>query len=105
MMKELGIMSQRKKRFLHVAVTIILLALGGLGMYALTARESELERRRPPVPVPVVRTIKVEVGPQPVVIRGEGTVQPLREIRIAPEVGGKVVYVSPNMVNGGAFSI
>jgi RND family efflux transporter MFP subunit len=97
-------MSQKKRRFLHLAVTIILLALGGLGMYALTADESEVERRRPPVPVPVVRTIKVEVGSQLVVIRGEGTVQPLRQIRIAPEVGGKVVYVSPNMVNGGAFS-
>jgi RND family efflux transporter MFP subunit len=102
--KELEVMSQRKKRFLHLVVIIILLALGGLGMYALTTHKSEVERRRPPVSVPVVRTIRVTVGSQPVVVQGEGTVQPLQEIRIAPEVGGKVVYVSPNMVNGGAFS-
>ena len=104
MTKELNEMSRKKRRFLHLAATIALLVLGGLGMYVLTAHKSEVEKRRPPVPVPVVRTIKVEVGSQPMVIRGDGTVQPLREIRIAPEVSGKVVYVSPNMVNGGAFS-
>jgi RND family efflux transporter MFP subunit len=102
--KELNEMSRKKRRFLHLVVAIMFLALGGLGMYALTARESEVERRRPPVSVPVVRTIKVTVSSQPVIIRGEGTVQPLREIRIAPEVGGKVVSVSPNMINGGAFN-
>jgi RND family efflux transporter MFP subunit len=38
-----------------------------------------------------------------VFIRGEGTVRPLREINLVPEVSGKVVFLSPAMVNGGAF--
>jgi len=62
-----------------------------------------MKQRRPPAPVPMVRTIQTKSGPQTVSIQGEGTVQPLREINLVSEVGGKVVGVSPAMVNGGVF--
>ena len=64
----------------------------------------DLERKKPPPPVPIVRTIVVETGEQAIEIAGEGTVRPLREIALVPQVGGKVVSLSPAMVNGGAFS-
>ena len=97
-------MSPRKKRFIQFGISAILIAIGVVGFLVLTASKPEMKKRKPPAPVPMVRTIKTNSGPQTVYIRGEGTVQPLREINLVPEVGGKVVRVSPALVNGGVFS-
>ena len=97
-------MNKTKRRFLHVAIALVFVALGALGLRSLTASKPKLEKRKPPAPIPAVRTIKVKTGPQSVHIIGEGTVRPLREINVVPQVGGKVVYVSPALVNGGEFS-
>ena len=97
-------MNKTKRRFLHVAITFVFVALGALGLRSLTASKPQLEKRKPPAPIPMVRTIKVKTGPQSVNIIGEGTVRPLREINVVPQVGGKAVYVSPALVNGGEFS-
>jgi len=96
-------MSREKRRLLHVAVTIILVVMGVAGMRALTASKAELEKRKPSAPIPLVRTIGVTVGPHVVTVRGEGTVRPLQEIQLVPEVDGKVVDVSPALVDGGEF--
>ncbi|MDY6989676.1 MAG: efflux RND transporter periplasmic adaptor subunit [Thermodesulfobacteriota bacterium] len=96
-------MSKTKTRLLHVVITIGLIALGALGMRELTASKPEIEKRRPSTPTPLVRTIKVNVGPQSVTVQGEGTVRPLQEIQLVPEVDGKAVYVSPALVDGGQF--
>jgi len=97
-------MSPRKKRFIQFGISAVLIAIGVVGFLVLTASKPEMKKRKPPAPVPMVRTIKTNSGPQTVYIRGEGTVQPLREINLVPEVGGKVVRVSPALVNGGVFS-
>ncbi len=88
---------------LYFAVVIVLLALGLAGMGLLSASKPELEKRRPTTPAPMVKAVKVKSWKQPVIISGEGTVRPVREINLVPEVGGKVVYVSPALVNGGDF--
>jgi RND family efflux transporter MFP subunit len=97
-------MNKTKRRFLHVAISFVFVALGALGLRSLTASKPQLETRKPPAPIPMVRTITVKTGPQAVHIIGEGTVRPLREINVVPQVGGKLVYVSPALVNGGEFS-
>jgi len=96
-------MNKTKRRFLHFAITIIIIVLGAVGLSALTASKPPLKKRKTTVSIPVVRAIKVKTGPQTVIIRGEGTVRPLREITLIPQVGGKVVNVSPALVNGGEF--
>jgi len=45
----------------------------------------------------------IKTGPQWVHILGEGTVKPLRQINLVPQVGGKAVYVSSALVDGGEF--
>lgn len=97
-------MSKTRRRFLHLAIVIVLVALGAVGMWALIASKPQLKKQKPVVPAPMVRTIKVETRPQSVHVLGEGTVRPLLEIDLVPQVGGKVVYVSPALVNGGEFS-
>jgi len=92
-----------KKRLLHGSIAISLIIIGILGLSALTARKKELAKEKPDIPVPTVRTIRVETENLPMCIKGEGTVRPLREINLVPQVDGKVIYMSERLVNGGAF--
>ena len=89
---------------MHFAIAAAFVILGVIGMSALIAGKARIEKSRPLVPVHVVRTIKIRTMSQSIHIRGEGTVRPLQEIALSPQVGGKIVYVSPALVNGGAFS-
>ncbi|MEA3385036.1 MAG: efflux RND transporter periplasmic adaptor subunit [Thermodesulfobacteriota bacterium] len=93
----------KRKRLLHIVVTLALVVLGVLGMFALSLSKPQIRKQKQAVPVPMVRTIKVKTGPQSVHISGEGTVRPLQKIDLVPQVSGKVVYVSPALVNGGSF--
>jgi RND family efflux transporter MFP subunit len=97
-------MNAKRRKAFHLGMTIILVTLGVLGMRALTSSKPELKKERPPAPVPMVRALEIQTGPHTVQIEAEGTVRPLREINLVPQVDGKVVYVSPALVNGGQFS-
>jgi RND family efflux transporter MFP subunit len=96
-------MTKKKRRFFHFGVTVILVVFGILGMRALTVSKPPLKKHKRPAPVPMVRTLKVQTGPQAIRIQGEGTVRPLREINLVPQVSGKVLHMSSALVNGGAF--
>ena len=96
-------MSKFKRRIIHFAVMVIIIGIGVVGFLALTASKPQLKRTKPPVPVPTVRVSMIQTGPKAITIRGEGTVRPLREIELVPQVGGKVVFVAPMMVDGGEF--
>jgi RND family efflux transporter MFP subunit len=96
-------MSKAVRRIIHVFITLLLISLGIVGMAALKASKPKLEKQKPPTPLPVVRSIQVTTGPRSVIIRGEGTVRPLREISLVPQVSGKAISVSPALVDGGDF--
>ena len=96
-------MSKAVRRLIHVLITLILIALGAIGMGALKASKPKLAKQIPSTPLPVVRTIQIKTGPKPVIIRGEGTVKPLREITLVPQVSGKAISASPALVDGGDF--
>jgi RND family efflux transporter MFP subunit len=96
-------MGNTKRRIIHFAVMILVIGLGVAGFLALTASKPQLKRTKAPVPTPLVRVSTIKTGPQAVTIRGEGTVRPLREIDLVPQVAGKIVYASPAMVDGGEF--
>ena len=96
-------MTATKKKLVHFALTLIFMAIGVSVFLALTASKPQLERTKPPAPMPMVRVSTIKTGPQSVTIQGEGTVTPVREIELVPQVAGKVVFISPNMVDGGSF--
>ena len=93
----------KSRRYLHVFLTIGLLAAGFLGIAALTASKPELEKQQRVTPAPAVRVVEVRTGPQTIHVFGEGTVKPLREVNLVPQVNGKVIETSPSLVNGGQF--
>lgn len=96
-------MGEKKRRFVQLAVTVAFIAAGAVLFGVMTAGKPQLKKQKSPPPVPMVRTITVETGERPVTITGEGTVKPLREIALVPQVGGEVIELSPAMVNGGEF--
>ena len=97
------IMSKTKKRVIQLIFTIVLIALGAFGMIKLTESKPQMKKRKMVTPLPMARTMVVQTAAKAMVVRGEGTVRPLIEIDLAPEVEGKVVFLSPSMINGGAF--
>jgi RND family efflux transporter MFP subunit len=96
-------MSKHRPRIIHFIVTLIFIGIGALVFVILTATKPQLERTEPPVPKPMVKVTKIKTRSQVVIIRGEGTVRPLREIQLVPQVNGKVVFVSRALVDGGEF--
>jgi RND family efflux transporter MFP subunit len=96
-------MSKHKPRIIHFIVTLVFIGIGALVFVVLTATKPKLERTQPPVPKPMVSVARIKTRPQVVIISGEGTVRPLREIQLVPQVNGKVVFASRALVNGGEF--
>ncbi|MGW8301264.1 MAG: efflux RND transporter periplasmic adaptor subunit [Desulfobacterales bacterium] len=96
-------MNKHKPRIIHFIVTLVFIGIGALVFVVLTATKPKLERTQPPVPKPMVRVASIKTRPQIVIISGEGTVRPLREIQLVPQVNGKVVFASRALVDGGEF--
>ena len=76
--------------------------IGALVLGAIMIFSSEDPPRRPPQSqVPLVQTVLAEARTGKVQVAGNGTVRPRAQVNLAPQVAGKVVYVSPAMVSGG----
>lgn len=96
-------MNNTRKKIIHFCITVILLAFGIAGMRTLSASKPELEKHDFAPSVPMVRTVKIKTGSQPVHIPAQGTVRPLQQIQFVPQVGGKIIHISAALVDGGAF--
>ncbi|MGD2188043.1 MAG: efflux RND transporter periplasmic adaptor subunit [Desulfobacterales bacterium] len=96
-------MSKHNPRIIHFIVTMVFIGIGALVFVVLTATKPKLERTKPPAPKPMVRVTTVKTRSQVVTIKGEGTVRPLREIQLVPQVNGKVIFASRALVDGGEF--
>jgi RND family efflux transporter MFP subunit len=93
----------KSKHIWHALLTAAFIGLGVFVFIVITANKPQLKRTDPPTPVPMVRVVAVQVETVSVPIVGQGTVRPLREIQIIPEVSGRVLSVSPALVSGGGF--
>lgn len=91
------------RKFL-VIITPILIVLGfimGTGAFIAMNKKPE-EKKRPfntlAVMADYARTDTVQLS-----INTQGEARPRTEIDLVPQVGGKIVYVSPNFIEGGIF--
>ena len=96
-------MSISQKRSFHLLLALIFVVTGILGFKLLKSSKKQIEKQLPPVSAPAVETIIAETGRFAVPLSGEGTVIPVREINLLPQVAGKIIFVSPLFVNGGQF--
>lgn len=97
------VMKKTNKRIIYFLIVIIILVAGVAGNKYLKASRPPIEKQSTPVAVALARTIAVEAKTLLVPIDGNGTVFPLKEIQLVPQVGGKVVYISQALVNGGEY--
>ena len=97
-------MTQTKRKIIQAVIAVAVILLGIVGVRAMLAGREDPEKIKPLVQVPLARTVTVKVGQQEVVLVGQGTVKPVNEIQLVPQVSGKVVRISRALVNGGAFS-
>ena len=97
-------MTPVKKRLLQLSVALVFLFAGAAGLLALKASKPPRETRAPDPPVPVVQTVAVDPSDRPIVVRGQGTVRPLQETQLVPQVSGKVVSTAEALVDGGFFN-
>ncbi|MFH1059122.1 MAG: efflux RND transporter periplasmic adaptor subunit [Pseudomonadota bacterium] len=95
---------KKSRKWLHAGLALVVVAVGVAGFVALTKSRAPILPKPGKEYRPLVRTVDVEVGPLAVVVNGEGTVRPLYESTLASEVPGRVVKVSPALVNGGGFA-
>ncbi|MEA2014867.1 MAG: efflux RND transporter periplasmic adaptor subunit [Thermodesulfobacteriota bacterium] len=96
-------MIRKRKTIIHISVSAAIIIAGSILMVLLTSAKSELQKIKPSTPAPMVRVMKIKTGPESMIIRGGGTVSPLHEIGLIPQVGGKIGRISPYLVNGGMF--
>jgi len=93
-------MPKLNRKWTQALLTLVLVALGAAGLAAMTMSKPPLAQKKPQPLAPRVRTVAVELADRPVLVGGEGTAQPRRKSSLSSEVKGRVVSVSPNLVDG-----
>ena len=84
---------------LAVAAAIIAVSVGLAAL--LVSMAPEPARTEPPPQIPFAQTGRVTAGSGAIPVHGAGTVRPSAEIDVAPQVGGRVVWVDPGFQSGG----
>ena len=82
-------------------ILVLLVAVGAAGTLVLT--RTKPEKREFEAVVPVVRVHTVELTDHTLTVMSQGTVSPRTQSVLVPEVGGRVIEVSPAFVPGGFF--
>lgn len=97
------IMNMFTRVFIQLLLVAGLLAGGFFGFKYFSTLKKDVKRKPPAAAAAMVMTTTVRAADRHVIIRGQGTVRPLHEMFLTPQVGGEIVEVSPQFVNGGSF--
>jgi RND family efflux transporter MFP subunit len=82
---------------------LVVLATGLLLAFLISINTPEIEPQPYEHIVPTVRVVRVQPAAEYLSINSQGTVQPRSQSELIPEVTGRVLWISPSLVNGGAF--
>ncbi len=91
------------KRWLPIMLPLVVLAGGGFGAWALITARQDVEIRPPEILPPIVRVVEAKLQTLQLRVSSQGTVMPRTETSLVPEVAGRVVAISPSLVDGGFF--
>jgi len=90
-------------RLTRALLPLGVLAAGAAVGFGLIATGARTERRPAPSGAPVVETLTVAPEDFRVIARSRGTVAPRTQSTLIPQVAGRVVWVAPNLRDGGFF--
>lgn len=88
------------RRILYPA---LVLGAGLLAAVLIAVNEPEVVPQPYEPIVPTVRVIEARAATEYLGVSSQGTVQPRTQSELIPEVSGRVTWISPSLVNGGAF--
>ncbi len=88
---------------LKVILPILVVVAGIVGAMLLTSARKAPPRTERPSPGPLVEILEVHTQDVPVTVTGQGQVGAKVAVELVPQVGGRVVFVSPSLVAGGFF--
>jgi len=89
------------RKILYPLLVLVL----GTGLALLLALDEAKQPAAPYERAPVtVRVTRVEAGAEYLSIKSQGTVQPRSQSELIPEVSGRVLWISPSLVDGGSFA-
>ena len=88
---------------IKIILPVIVLLLG-VGGFILLGKLKPVPQRQPAARAGIlVDVMELQAGPHQISIHATGTVQPARQITLVPEISGKVIWIAPELVNGGFF--
>jgi RND family efflux transporter MFP subunit len=96
-------MTKRSDRRLKWVLSIGVIAASILGAVLLVATKEEPPRAPKTLEGTLVEVTRIAAGRHEVDLHAKGTVVPAKEIVLQPELGGRVVWQSPELVAGGRF--
>jgi RND family efflux transporter MFP subunit len=86
-----------------VVYPLLLLAVGLFLAVLISVNEKQVVPESYEKIIPTVRVVSAEARTEYLSVTSQGTVQPRSQSELIPEVTGRVVWISPSLVNGGAF--
>ena len=98
-------MTKRSERRLKWALSIGVLVASIAMAFVLVATKEEPPRAEKPLEGTLVEVIQIATSRHEVDLHAKGTVVPAREIVLQPELGGRVIWQSRELVPGGRFKI
>jgi len=96
-------MTKRSERRLKWVLSIGVLVAAAAVAFVLVATKEEPPRAEKPLEGTLVEVIQINTSRHDVELRAKGTVIPAMEIVLQPELGGRVIWQSSELVAGGRF--
>jgi len=82
---------------------IVVIGTASVLAAVLVAARAPVEPMAPDTVAPLVRVVEVAPAPLRLQVRSQGTVEPRTASELVPEIGGRIVWVSPALAAGGFF--
>jgi len=96
-------MTKRSERRLKWALSIGVMVAAAAAAFALVATKAEPPRAEKTLEGTLVEVIQIGTSQHEVDLHAKGTVVPAKEIVLQAELGGRVIWQSPELVAGGRF--
>ena len=97
-------MKNKHRILIQIILVLALVSIGIFGCQRLKGLRKDLGQRDTTPSDPMARVMAVKAEDIRVPIEGYGTVTPEKQIKLVPQVSGKIVHVSPQLVDGGKFN-
>ncbi|MBB3046718.1 RND family efflux transporter MFP subunit [Litorivivens lipolytica] len=96
--------TKRSSLFFKTLLPLVALAVGVMAYQYQISNPPLIEKKPLEAHYPTVEVVIAEPKDTEVEVYSQGTVRPRSETVLKPEVSGRVVWISPQLVNGGLFA-